>query len=74
MRTNPFYDAWIFLTGQTDEHAASGIGWLLTGLFIALLLASVNTAGMSAAGGSGNAVVEEGFGFCAGFRTPATTI
>jgi hypothetical protein len=41
MRTNPFYDAWMFLSGRTDEHAASGIGWLLTGLFIALLLASI---------------------------------
>ena len=41
MRSNPFYDAWMFLTGRTDEHAASGIGWLLTGLFIALLLASI---------------------------------
>ena len=26
MRINPFYDAWLFLTGQTGEHAASGIG------------------------------------------------
>jgi hypothetical protein len=33
MRTNPFSDAWIFLIGRTDEHAASGISWLLTGLF-----------------------------------------
>ncbi|HEY7243873.1 MAG TPA: DoxX family protein [Xanthobacteraceae bacterium] len=41
MRYNPFYDAWIFVTGRTDEHAASGIGWLLTVLFIALVLASI---------------------------------
>jgi hypothetical protein len=41
MRTNPFYDAWLFVTGQTGEHAASGIGWLLTLLFIALLIASI---------------------------------
>jgi hypothetical protein len=34
MRTNPFDDAWMFLTGSTDEHAASGIGWLLTALFL----------------------------------------
>jgi hypothetical protein len=41
MRINPFYDAWLFLTGQTGEHAASGIGWLLTGLFLVLLAASI---------------------------------
>jgi hypothetical protein len=41
MRTNPFYDAWLFLIGRTGEHEASGIGWLLTALFIALLLASI---------------------------------
>jgi uncharacterized membrane protein YphA (DoxX/SURF4 family) len=40
LRTNPFHDAWLFLTGQTGEHAASGVGWFLTVLFIALLLAS----------------------------------
>ena len=39
MRTNPFYDAWLFLTGSTGEHQASGIGWLLTALFLALLVA-----------------------------------
>lgn len=41
MRTNPFYDAWLFLIGNTDEHRASGIGWLLTVLFLALLGASI---------------------------------
>ena len=41
MRTNPFVDAWIFLTGNTDEHRASGVGWLLTALFLALLVASI---------------------------------
>ena len=41
MRTNPFYDAWLFLTGSTGEHEASGIGWLLTVLFLALLAASI---------------------------------
>jgi hypothetical protein len=41
MRINPFYDAWLFLTGQTGEHAASGIGWLLTALFLALLAGSI---------------------------------
>lgn len=41
MRTNPFYDAWLFLTGMTGEHQSSGVGWLLTVLFLALLGASV---------------------------------
>ena len=41
MRTNPFHDAWLFLIGRTSEHEASGIGWLLTGLFLALLVASI---------------------------------
>jgi hypothetical protein len=41
MRINPFYDAWLFLTGQTGEHAASGVGWLLTALFLALLAGSI---------------------------------
>ena len=35
MRTNPFYDAWLFLTGNTGEHEASGVGWLLTVLYLA---------------------------------------
>jgi uncharacterized membrane protein YphA (DoxX/SURF4 family) len=41
MRTNPFYDAWLFLTGSTGEHEASGVGWLLTVLFLALVVASI---------------------------------
>src|SRR5690242_8134595 len=41
MRTNPFMDAWLFLTGDTGEHRASGIGTLLTVLFLALIAASV---------------------------------
>jgi hypothetical protein len=41
MRTNPFIDAWLFLIGNTDEHRASGVGWLLTILFLALLAASI---------------------------------
>jgi hypothetical protein len=45
MRTNPFYDAWLFLIGQTSDHENSGVGWLLTILFIALLLASIWIAG-----------------------------
>lgn len=41
MRTNPFIDAWQFLTGDTGEHRASGVGVLLTVLFLALLAASL---------------------------------
>jgi hypothetical protein len=41
MRTNPFFDAWLFVTGNTDEHRASGIGWLLTALFLVLIVASI---------------------------------
>ena len=41
MRTNPFYDAWLFLIGKTSDHANSGVGWLLTALFLALLVASI---------------------------------
>ena len=41
MRTNPFYDAWLFLIGSTSDHENSGVGWLLTALFLALLGASI---------------------------------
>jgi hypothetical protein len=41
VRTNPFYDAWLFLIGRTGEHDSSGIGWLLTALFLALLGATI---------------------------------
>ncbi|MGE0854070.1 MAG: DoxX family protein [Hyphomicrobiaceae bacterium] len=41
MRTNPFYDAWLFLTGQTPDHIGSGVGPLLVVLFAALLTGSV---------------------------------
>jgi hypothetical protein len=41
VRTNPFYDAWLFLIGRTGDHENSGAGWLLTILFIALLLAGI---------------------------------
>jgi uncharacterized membrane protein YphA (DoxX/SURF4 family) len=41
MRTNPFVDAWLFLSGNTGEHRASGVGWLLTALFLVLLAASI---------------------------------
>jgi hypothetical protein len=26
MRTNPFYDAWLFLIGRTSDHENSGVG------------------------------------------------
>ena len=41
MRTNPFYDAWLFVIGMTGEHEASGIRWLLVVVFTALVLASI---------------------------------
>jgi hypothetical protein len=41
MRTNPFYDAWLFLIGRTEDHQKSGVGYLLTALFLILLFASV---------------------------------
>jgi hypothetical protein len=41
MRTNPFYDGWLFVTGMTGEYEASGIRWLLVALFIALVLTSI---------------------------------
>jgi hypothetical protein len=44
MRTNPFYDAWLFLIGSTGDHQNSGVGGLMTLLFLALLLASVRIA------------------------------
>ena len=40
MRTNPFYDAWLFLIGATGDHEGSGVRWLLVVLFLALLVAS----------------------------------
>jgi hypothetical protein len=41
VRTNPFYDAWLFLIGRTSDHENSGVGWLLTLLFLALLAGSI---------------------------------
>lgn len=38
MRINPFVDGWLFVTGNTDGHRASGVGWLLTALFLLLCL------------------------------------
>jgi hypothetical protein len=40
MRTNPFYDAWLFLIGATGDHEGSGVRWLLVALFLALIIAS----------------------------------
>lgn len=40
MRTNPFHDAWLFLIGATGDHQSSGVGGLLTALFLLLLAAS----------------------------------
>ena len=41
MRTNPFYDTWLFLIGRTPDHENSGVGGLLTLLFLALIAASI---------------------------------
>ena len=41
MRTNPFYDAWLFLIGDTGDHQRSGVPHLLVVIFLAALLASV---------------------------------
>ncbi len=42
MRTNPFFDAWLFLIGATDDHRALGIfQYVMVALFWALLVASV---------------------------------
>jgi hypothetical protein len=42
MRTNPFFDAWLFLIGSTDDHRALGaFQYVMVALFWALLLASV---------------------------------
>jgi uncharacterized membrane protein YphA (DoxX/SURF4 family) len=41
VRTNPFYDTWLFLIGRTSDHENSGVGGLLTLLFLALIVASI---------------------------------
>jgi uncharacterized membrane protein YphA (DoxX/SURF4 family) len=41
MRTNPFYDAWLFVLGQTSDHENSGVGLLLSLVFAPLLLGSL---------------------------------
>jgi len=40
MRTNPFLDTFLFLIGRTPDHQNSGVGPLLTVLFLVLLIAS----------------------------------
>ncbi len=41
MRTDPFYDTWLFLIGaQTDQTALGAARWLIVLLFIGLLVAS----------------------------------
>ena len=36
MRTNPFYDSWLFLIGQTPDHdALGGAKYLLVALYAA---------------------------------------
>ncbi len=45
MRTNPFYDTWLFLLGQTPDHDALGPAkYLLVALYAALLVGGVVVA------------------------------
>jgi len=45
MRTNPFFDAWLFLIGATDDQRALGIfQYVMVALFWALLLARLGIA------------------------------
>jgi uncharacterized membrane protein YphA (DoxX/SURF4 family) len=42
MRTNPFYDAWLFLIGATPDHEKLGaLKYLFVALFLVLLAASL---------------------------------
>ena len=45
MRVNPFYNSWLFLTGETDSHLGVG-GWryLLVAIFWGLIVASIYIA------------------------------
>ncbi len=48
MRTNPFTDAWLFLTGQQGSQTALGLGhWPIVVLFDLLVLGSVVIAAMA---------------------------
>jgi len=40
VRTNPFYDSWLFIIGQTNDHINSGVGPLLVVVFFGLLIGS----------------------------------
>ncbi len=45
MRTNPFYDSWLFLIGQTPDHDALGNAkYLLVALYAALLIGGIAVA------------------------------
>ncbi len=45
MRTNPFYDTWLFLLGQTPDHEALGLAkYLLVALYAALLIGGIVVA------------------------------
>ncbi len=41
MRTNPFYDSFLFLIGQTPDHEGSGVRYLLVALFWGLAVAGL---------------------------------
>jgi uncharacterized membrane protein YphA (DoxX/SURF4 family) len=42
MRTNPFFDTWLFVIGSTEDHARLGaFGYVLVALFLLLVLASL---------------------------------
>jgi uncharacterized membrane protein YphA (DoxX/SURF4 family) len=42
MRTNPFYDSWLFLVGETGSHLGVGVWrYLLVALYWSLLIASI---------------------------------
>jgi hypothetical protein len=48
MRTNPFYDAWLFIIGSTPDHDALGaFKYVLVALFLVLLAASLWIAWMN---------------------------
>lgn len=45
MRTNPFYDSWLFLIGQTPDHdALGGAKYLLVALYAVLLIGGIAVA------------------------------
>jgi uncharacterized membrane protein YphA (DoxX/SURF4 family) len=41
VRTTPFYDAWLFLIGDTSDHKGSGVQYLLVAIFLGALIAAV---------------------------------